>query len=69
MNVYAEKQSNFWGAVQNDGGGVKEVLKKHLLPLSPFVHRHFRHLGGGEGVFLRNFKIFSIKNNVFLIQK
>lgn len=22
MNVYTEKQSNFWGAVQNSGGGV-----------------------------------------------
>ena len=35
-------------------GGVKEVLMKHLLPLNPFVHRHFRHIGGGEEVFLQN---------------
>ena len=26
MNVYTEKQSNFWGAVQNSGGGVKGVF-------------------------------------------
>jgi hypothetical protein len=35
-------------------GGVKEVLTKHLLPFNPFVHQHFRHLGGGEEVFFAN---------------
>jgi hypothetical protein len=58
MNVYTEKQSNFWGAVQNSGGGVKEVFAKYLLPFNPFIHRNFKHLGGGEGVFLRK-TIFS----------
>ena len=59
MNVYAEKLSNFWGAVQYDGGGVKEVFGKHLLPFNPFVYRHFRHLGGGEEVFSQNYKDFT----------
>ena len=27
---------------------------KHLLPLNPFIHRHFRYIGGGEEVFLQN---------------
>jgi hypothetical protein len=58
MNVYTEKQSNFWGAVQKIGGGVKEVFGKHLLPFNPFIHRYFKHPGGGEEVFLKNSFIF-----------
>ena len=35
MNVYTEKQSNFWGAVQNSGGGVKGVfLRKTIFSYS-----------------------------------
>ena len=42
------------GCTLYDGGGVKEVLSKHLLPFNPFVHQRFRHFGGGEEVFLQN---------------
>ena len=35
MNVYTEKQSNFWGAVQNSGGGVKVAfLRKTIFSYS-----------------------------------
>ena len=35
MDVYAEKLSNFGGAVQNSGGGVKEVfLRKTIFSYS-----------------------------------
>ena len=39
------------GCTLYGGGGVKEVFGKHLLPFIPFIHRHSRHLGGGEEVF------------------
>jgi hypothetical protein len=42
------------GRTLYDGGGVKEVFGKHLLPFNPFVYRHFRHLEGGEEVFFEN---------------
>ena len=46
------------GCTLYDGGGVKEVFGKHLLPLNPFVHRHFRLIGGGEEVFLCFFILY-----------
>ena len=39
------------GCTLYDGGGVKEVFAKHLLPFNPFIHRHFRYVEGGEEVF------------------
>ncbi len=39
------------GCTLYDGGGVKEVFGKHLLPFNPFIHRHFRYVEGGEEVF------------------
>ena len=49
--MYMQKNYPTLGCTLYDGGGVKEVFGKHLLPFIPFIHRHSRHLGGGEEVF------------------
>ena len=37
------------------------MLTKHLLPFNPFAHRLSAPVDGGEGVFMQNSIIFSIR--------